>query len=109
MSPLSYIHPHVSEYAMKEGLATVTIDLLNSPAIESPHVPRPLRLAAAALQDWFAVTLSAYGFTLQEIAEATLTCGAFGSDGYTCGASARIASVSGKVFMYHRGWPPAAN
>jgi hypothetical protein len=104
--PLAWLHPHIWEYAAASKLKDVAIDPLSAPAISTPAVPEPLRLASSALQDWFHEHLETYGFHAEDLAAAVLRFGAFGSHPYAFGTTATITSRNGRVFSYRRGWPP---
>jgi len=106
IGPFGWLHPHVGEYAEDAQLETIAIDLIATPPIETPKVPTPLKLASAALQEWFKEHLEAYGFTIRDISGARIVFGAFGSDPYVFGATAIIETTIGRKFEYRRGWPP---
>lgn len=105
IGPFGYLHPHVGEYAEEEKLQNVVIDLIHEPAISTPNVPRPLRLASAALQDWFKQHLAIYGFGIGDLAAASLTFGSFGSDPSIFAIAATLETTNGRGFTYRRGWP----
>ena len=106
-SALSWLHPHVGNYARQAGVEEFTIDVLQG---SEPHVtvllPKPLRLASESLRAWFQPVLSSYGFNLQDLASAKLTFGAFGSDPFVFATRASVVAASGRKFSYERGWPP---
>lgn len=106
--PTSYLHPHVWEYASQTGLSCVEINLLGQPPIATPHVPQPLLLASASLQEWFNKHVAAHGFTIGDVAVATVLFGAFGSHMWAWGVTATLQTARGAVFSRSRGWPPGS-
>jgi hypothetical protein len=105
MSGLSFLHPHVGNYAREVGIDVFTIDLLDGATFPSSKVPQPLQLALESLRSWFQPLLASYGFRLEDLASAKLAFGAFGSTPYVCAARASITTSSGREFHYERGWP----
>jgi hypothetical protein len=106
MSGLSFLHPHVWNYARQTSVDEFTIDVLQDSAPSSLEVPEPLRLAMESLRTWFQPVLISYGFNLEDLTSATLTFGAFGSSPYVVAARASLVAPSGREYKYERGWPP---
>jgi hypothetical protein len=106
MSGLSFLHPHVWNYARQASIDEFTIDVLENSAPNSIEVPKPLRLATESLRTWFQPVLKSYGFTIEDLNSAKLTFGAFGSDPYVFAARANVVASSGREYNYERGWPP---
>ena len=106
LSAFAWLHPHVWEYATAAQLSEFTIDLIHEPPLNSPRVPKPLRLACEELQLWFQALLTNYGFEPHDLQSARLTFGAFGSHPHALAATADVIAASGRAFRYLRGWPP---
>jgi len=106
MSALGWMHPHVYEYAKSRRLSEVQIDLVGRRPLKGWLIPKPLRLAAHSLQQWFESLLNDYGFNRQDLRAAKLIFGAFGSDPYSPAATCILIAASGRVFRHDRGWPP---
>ena len=105
LSGLSFLHPHVWDYARQVGLDHFTIDLLEEAAPPSTELPQPLELASESLRTWFRPILASYGFDSASLTSAKVTFGAFGSSPYVCAATASLVTSSGREFSYKRGWP----
>jgi hypothetical protein len=103
LGPFGWLHPHVWAYAGALKLDDVVIDLLFDPAISTPEVPEPLRLASCALQGWFLEHLGTYGFSVEVLSTAVLRFEAFGSHAHAFAASVTITSRTGRVFSRRRG------
>jgi hypothetical protein len=106
MSGLSFLHPHVWNYARQITVGEFTVDLLHDSAPNLGEVPEPLRLATEGLRIWFQPVLRSYGFSLEDLTSAKLTFGSFGSSPYVVAARASLVAPSGREYSYERGWPP---
>jgi hypothetical protein len=118
VSGISYIHPHMLQACRAAGQPHMTVSLLESePCPESFRGIEPLRLSLRALRKRFEEILAAEGFSVADLAEASLTFSPDPqfSDDYCTVCHSRLTSHTGRSYEHtidclgqprHADYPP---
>jgi hypothetical protein len=104
MSGLSFLHPHLSEWARSNHLMQIKLNLLKEVPIDTKlKYPETVKLSTEALHRKFIEIIEKNGFVLSDVASAEMTFDFLPdfSDhtvGFSC--TCELVSARGKKFKY---------